>query len=448
MPGPFPFGTIFQHIFQEIMQKTFLIIVVSLVLGAVGYCGYQVHRLSMEQKLVKEDYSIANNISFGLLSINKWRDMMVTAVGGEIQSFSLTAAERDSLDRAVRNVLNSLIDRADSMINAPQHTLGGKLRKFAYHTFVNDRRLHEQVPAFSRQIIAEVLKPRNKQKLASLAQNKLEDLGQQTYDSARSLEETKVDSVYHLYGVMDSDAFDRVTDARLSFIHTQMYQYAYGMLGGLALMLFLWYLLRRKATLYKTLFVLSIVVALVFLLVGLTSTMIEIDARIKSLSFQLLGDTIAFRDQVIFFQSKSILDVVVLLLHTGRVDSILVGSLILCFSIFFPVTKLLSAGVYLLGERGWTKGRFIRYFAFHSGKWSMADVMVVAIFMAYIGFNGILNDQMSKLDLHTDSFTSIATNQTALQPGYIIFVGFVLFGLVLSEILKRIVKVSSAASAG
>lgn len=429
------------------MQKTFLIIGVMLILGGVGYCGYQVHRLSMEQKHVKEDYSIANNISFGLLSINKWRDMMVTAVSGEIQNFSLTPAEKDSLDRAVQNVLNALIDRADSMINAPQHTLGGKLRKFAYHTFVNDHRLHKQVPGFSHAIIEDLLKPRNKHKLASLAQNKLDDLGQQTYDSARSHEETKVDSVYQKYGVMDSDTFDRVTAARLGAIHTQMYRYAYGMLAGLVAMLLLWFFLRRSKNLYKTLFILSIAVALVFLLVGLTSTMIEIDARIKSLSFELLGETVAFRDQVIFFQSKSILDVVVLLLHTGRVDSILVGALILCFSIFFPVAKLLSTGIYLMGERGWTKGRFVKYFAIYSGKWSMADVMVVAIFMAYIGFNGILNDQMAKLDVHTDGFTSIATNQTALQPGYIVFIGFVLFGLVLSEILKRIVKVSSAASA-
>jgi hypothetical protein len=129
-----------------------------------------------------------------------------------------------------------------------------------------------------------------------------------------------------------------------------------------------------------------------------------------------------------------------LLLHTGKYDSMLVGILILCFSIFFPITKLLSTGVYLLGEKQWSKNKLIGYFAFRSGKWSMADVMVVAIFMAYIGFNGILNDQMSNLDVHSDSFTSIATNHTALQPGYLVFVAFVLWGLALSRILKMITK--------
>jgi hypothetical protein len=78
----------------------------------------------------------------------------------------------------------------------------------------------------------------------------------------------------------------------------------------------------------------------------------------------------------------------------------------------------------------------------------MADVMVVAIFMAYIGFNGILDNQMSDLNFHSGGFTSIATNHTALQPGYLVFVGFVLFGLILSQILKWIMHGKSPVTVG
>lgn len=70
----------------------------------------------------------------------------------------------------------------------------------------------------------------------------------------------------------------------------------------------------------------------------------------------------------------------------------------------------------------------------------MADVNVVAIFMAYIGFKGILDSQLSNLNMQTDSLASISTNQTTLQPGFILFVAFVLFGLILSVILQRITK--------
>lgn len=60
----------------------------------------------------------------------------------------------------------------------------------------------------------------------------------------------------------------------------------------------------------------------------------------------------------------------------------------------------------------------------------MADVMVVAIFMAYVGFNGILDSQMEILDVQSDSLTSVGTNNTSLQPGYILFIAFVIFSLI------------------
>ncbi len=68
----------------------------------------------------------------------------------------------------------------------------------------------------------------------------------------------------------------------------------------------------------------------------------------------------------------------------------------------------------------------------------MADVYVIAIFMAYIGFQGILDNQIKGLTMQTDSLVSLSTSETSLQPGFVLFVGFVLFSLILSEVLTRI----------
>jgi hypothetical protein len=181
-----------------------------------------------------------------------------------------------------------------------------------------------------------------------------------------------------------------------------------------------------------------VLLALVVLFVGLTTPMIEIDARIKEMSFLLIGEKISFHDQVIFFQSKSIIDVVVILIETGKFDSALIGVLILIFSVIFPIGKLLATKLYLLGNLKWRENKVIQFFAFKSGKWSMADVNVVAIFMAYIGFKGILDTQLANLNMKTESLASVSTNQTSLQPGFILFVGFVLFSLILSVILQKI----------
>ena len=422
------------------LQRGLLILVMTGLLAIVAFCGYKVHTLSGQAEAIRRDYSTTNNVSFGILSVNKWRDLVITSVTGEIQDFTLTPAEKDSLEKEVNQLLNGLIDKGDSAMNAHKTSIGGKLQQLAYHVFVKKRQLHKMAPGFSRKITDEMLAPGSKRRLKYLAQNKLEDIGQDIYDSSKEADQKTLDSIYQRYHLDSDSAFQKYTDTTIPALQHTTYIYTYAVLAVVLLVIGLWYLLRKQRHLYVAFYIMSIAIALVLLVVGLTTAMIDIDARINSLSFQLLGETVSFKNQVIFFQSKSILDVVRILLSTGKYDSIFVGILILAFSILFPVAKLLSTGISLLSQRKWAKNRIIHYFAFQSGKWSMADVTVVAIFMAYIGFNGILQSQMGYLNTHSDAFTSIATNQTSLQPGYIIFVTFVLFGLTLSQILKMIME--------
>ena len=79
----------------------------------------------------------------------------------------------------------------------------------------------------------------------------------------------------------------------------------------------------------------------------------------------------------------------------------------------------------------------IKFFVLKSGKWSMADVMVVAIFMAYIGFNGIITSQFGKLKSAAHEVVILTTNGTSLQPGYYLFLTYTLLALFLSGFLIK-----------
>jgi len=57
--------------------------------------------------------------------------------------------------------------------------------------------------------------------------------------------------------------------------------------------------------------------------------------------------------------------------------------------------------------------------------------------MAYIGFNGILDNQFVKLSSSTPELEFLTTNGTALQPGYYLFLTYTLLALFLTEILTR-----------
>ena len=66
----------------------------------------------------------------------------------------------------------------------------------------------------------------------------------------------------------------------------------------------------------------------------------------------------------------------------------------------------------------------------------MADVMVVAIFMAFIGFNGILNSQLDQMKKYSETVDLITTNGTSLQPGFYLFFVYVLLAMVFTTLLK------------
>ena len=419
-----------------ILQRSLLVVFGGILLTISIWSGIQVYNFSEERAEIKKDYSVLNNITYGLLSVNAWRDHMVRVVTNRIDDFEFTPEQEKALKYEVSQVLHAVINKADSLVDKKQKTLRGKLKKFAVKTLVNEDKIHAKVPEFAQTIVDELKKPKNKEKIKFLAQSKLEEFGTITYDSANDV--NRSENILAKYEVADVPSFNSNSAILLDGLQQRAYFFTYVVLGIMILFLAMWWILRNQKKLHTLLFVLSILLTFVVLFVGLTSPMIEIDARIKEMSFLLIGEKISFHDQVIFFQSKSIVDVVRILMETGKYDSVIVGALILIFSIVFPIGKLLATKLYLLGNEKWRNNKLIRFFAFKSGKWSMADVNVVAIFMAYIGFKGILDSQLSTLNMKTESLASISTNETSLQPGFILFLAFVLFSLILSVILKRI----------
>ena len=423
-----------------VKEKIFRIVFILFILppvGVAGWCGYTIYNLSAERAALKKDYSTVNNIQYGLLSVDRWRDYITDIVTCQIEEFQFSGMQQDTLKKEINKILNALITQADEMMNEKQKNVGNKLKKFAFKSFVNVDKIRERVPEFSQTIINQIKKPRSQERLKFIARDKLNEFAAQTRDSIAGLE---YDKLLAKYNSGTTEDFNIKVSKRTADLQQTSYNYTFIMLGVMALFLLLWRFIRNTKVLRTPLFILSALLALIFLFTGLAAPMIEIDARIQEINFVLIGINIQFHDQVLFYQSKSIIDVVEILIKTGKADSVLVGLLILIFSIIFPVCKMLSTKIHLLGTEKWRNSRIIKFFAFKSGKWSMADVMVVAIFMAYIGFKGILDSQLGNMnaDMNNRYVTSIATNKTALQPGFILFIAFVLFGLILSVILNKI----------
>lgn len=176
--------------------------------------------------------------------------------------------------------------------------------------------------------------------------------------------------------------------------------------------------------------------AAVLLITGLSLPMIDIEATIASFSFTLVGEEVSFTDQVLFFQSKSILQVVRLLLQNGGFGLVVVALLVFTFSVLIPIAKLI-ASVVTIHRNAPPRNAVHRFLVFKSGKWSMADVMVVAIFMSYIGFNGVINSQLTQLTAFSGNVELFTTNNSVLQTGFYLFTGYCIIGLLLSAMSDK-----------
>lgn len=426
----------------RIRQIVLLLVTIPLLAVAVFF-AYSVYQDSIKRSHVKDDYGDLNSINYGILSVNVWKDAVTNIVKNQIEEFDLTEDQDSLLQVQLTDIIQNLVTKADSAIKANDQGVKGTLRKWAVHTFVNTDKIKADAPQFSRAIIHEVLKDKNKERMKKLAVSKLNEYAKQTYDPNDSL---KIEAIYSKYDLSIGDDINSALLSKANNLENKNYREAFFILGIVGIYLLLWFFVLKYNELRKPMFFMSVALAITVLLVGLTSAMIEIDARISEIDFVLLGEHIKFTDQVIFYRSKSIIQLVHILLATGKIDSIFVGILVLAFSILLPISKLLSTEIYLFGKEKWRSNKVLHWLAFKSGKWSMADVMVVAIFMAYVGFNGILDSQMEILDVKSDSLTSVGTNYTSLQPGYILFIAFVVFSLILSVILKRIIKLQKKRS--
>jgi len=168
---------------------------------------------------------------------------------------------------------------------------------------------------------------------------------------------------------------------------------------------------------------------------GIFTPMLEVEAKISRLGFTFLGAPVSFGEQVLYFQSKSVLEVFRTLVTMGRPDMWIVGVLVLMFSVVFPTIKIFTL-TFCLFRPSLLRNRVARFFALESSKWSMADVMALAIFMSFVAFNGLISNTMSGLK-QTGADLVIPTESSKILPGYFLFIGFCLASLFLSKKLEK-----------
>ena len=418
-------------------KLTLSVILTLLLLGGSIYLTLQVREASKDRQEIATDLAEINNVKYGLLSVHEWKRKVSSILSKRIDEFEVTSENRGTLRKYINQAMHRLIDEVDVFLKQ-EKTKGNfferTLKSAAYSVAFDAEKFRQQIPGWTAEVMKELDNDKTREELKVYIKAKMEEL----LNSTVAVEDRRgLERVQEARGCPELADCRTELSTQAALLTTQIQHWSW-MIIGLSLLAFLIWLFTKaeKRTAFHYFILCGI--TLVLLIGGITNPMIDIDARIDELYFQLMGEQVIFNNQVLFYQSKSLTDVVEILLRNGDLQAIFVGGLIFLFSIVFPLLKLIASGVAIQKPALVRKKGLMRFLALKSGKWSMADVMVVAIFMAYIGFRGVIGSQLGQLENPDKTVEIITTSKgTALQVGFYLFTCFCLASLALSTITEK-----------
>ena len=417
------------------LSKITLAINIFLLVAAI-FLLIDLHRSMKERQVIVSDLPMVNDVKYGLFNVDQWKLIIADIVSKKIAELEFDGAMRQTLKAPIESALNNLIDNIQLFLN--QEKASGNwfvktVKTVAYDIVFDAEKFKKQIPLWTNEIISQMFTLENRNKMKKYLKDKMDSF----------LNETIMLSGYNVknyitnkYDIEDYDECVTMLTEKSNRLTSYSWKLSWLIISIVVVMFVIYFansLQQRTELHYYTLFT----GVLILLIGGLLTPMIDIDARIANFEFLLLGENIHFENQVIFFQSKSIFNVVTLLIKEGDIQTFSVGILIFTFSIIFPTIKLVfSALSYRFSERI-KKNKIAAFFVLESAKWSMTDVMVLAIFMSYIGFSSIIGAQLAHLS-EIEHVRLLTTHEhTTLQMGFFIFTAYCFGGIVFGYVAKQ-----------
>ncbi|MEA2048566.1 MAG: paraquat-inducible protein A [Campylobacterota bacterium] len=423
---------------KKIFQQLLLLLSIA-VLSFMIYTVVNLLETGEKAKTLKEDYAQLHSVEFGLFNSSVWIEKISNIVDQKIDEFDFTESSRAEIKTYIETILDTLIVEADRSVRERNKnksgffdSLLGDTKQLVTDSLLDIKDLRKRVPEFTDTILNELERPNNQKILKKVMRDKLKSF---TQNNLSPTDISNYNAILKRYNTESFEACTIVLDGILAKTTQDMDNDAI-MILSLATFLIFIILLQGSILRSITLFLLT-VTSITLLIPGLFLPMIDIEAKIAKFHFTILEKHIIFTDQILFFQTKSISDLVRLLLEYDEAKMIFVGVLLTLFSVIFPFLKLVSTYLYFYSRSFIGNNATVRFFALKSTKWSMADVMVVSIFMAYLGLDGIVDHELEALESRNIPINIITTNDTQLNVGFFLFLGFVFSSFALSILVER-----------
>jgi hypothetical protein len=416
---------------------------VILLLPAIWFSWKTVDALAA-RRLIRIDLAEITHARYGILSADQWRGIIGPILNAQVDKLDLKGQSK-SLRPMVERSLYDLLDHIKTQMtstNAKGTGMPGMGNPMIVNMIIGSLRPH--VPEYTDVVMAELAKQETQKGFKDSVRGVLADAVKNTFGVT---DMNTYNGILKRYGCAQtstgSAACEEILGKKIAEADRQTTRYFLTVLASAALGFIL--LMAGKRTLSRAAVAVLMLFCIAMLAGGVLSPMLEVEVRVTKLDATLLGTPIEFRDQSLYYRSKTVLEVCQTLIEMGRPEMTLVAVLVILFSVVFPVLKMLALGACLFRPALLRTNRLVRLLAFELSKWSMADVMALAIFMSFVAFNGVIGSAWDGVrGMPYIQEVLIPTNASKILPGYYLFVGFCLSSIFLSKKLEHGIASSSA----
>ena len=397
------------------------------------FCCFKIYVFEKEKQVLKTDQIELSNASYGFFNVDIWEEKFYDILSKKIDEFQINESDREANYEKIYSLIELIINEFEinyKSNNVKKSLLGISYKNIGVNLFSIFEELKNNIPNISNTILDFFESDENKYKLKSYLNQHLQNFTRTTFSQT---------DYYTLYKILDTYGQNSIEQTQIEIDNR---------IDKIDSLLKPFYILFITVIMSSIAFftnnqinsldiILFSIISLVLLFLGISLPMIDIDARIKLIEFNFIGEKIKFSNQVLYFKSKSLIQVCKLMLsNSDSIQTILTGMLLFLFSFILPVIKTIFSLFYIITKKT-INNKFINLIIFKSGKWSMADVMVVSILISYLGFSGIVSSQISNLDDLSDGFNIITSNQSKLNVGFFFFIGYVLSGMIISHLIMK-----------
>ena len=276
-----------------------IIIIASLIL-----C-HQIISNSISNQKNKNDYAELNHVKYGLFSVDEWKRQITVILAEEINKLDLSRTNERELRKHIEVLLNTLIDKVDKKIREGNSgSAEGWVKQSFINMFISLEDIKKGIPEYADAIIHEMTKSKTKGQIKTMLNEQLKQYFNQTFDTQDT---SQISRILLRTGSKDIESARLKLNKTISVKQALIFKEAISLIILSIILFALSGFSRHPLT--PSRYILLVLSLIMLLIAGVTTPMIDMEAKISQMSFVLMGHPIHFENQVLYFQSKSILDV-------------------------------------------------------------------------------------------------------------------------------------------